>query len=484
MLESLLTSDGTQTRVRPAVVAGAFYPADEKSLRGMMDQMLAQLPAAAAAAPDVALVAPHAGYIYSGPVAAYAYQTLAGRSFQRVVVIAPSHAEAFSYSSIYDGDAYSTPLGQIAIDRDFARMLAASHTSIRLSSHGHMPTPQGAEHAVEVQLPWLQRMLGSFTLVPIVMGDASYAASRALGMALAAHCGAETLIVASSDLSHYHPYDEAVRMDHQTLDAIAAWDYFSLARNIESRQWEACGGAPIVAAMIAARRLGANHSQVLRYANSGDTAGPRDRVVGYGAVALTHSPQADAGQETFTLSDADKAALLALARSAVETAVRERRTVEPATSQSAALLAERGAFTTLHRHGQLRGCIGFTAPRKSLAETIRDTAILAALRDPRFAPVQTAELADLEYEISVLSPLTPVLDPHTIRVGEDGLLIKQGEREGLLLPQVPVEWKWDREKFLQQTCHKAGLPNDAWKDAETDIFSFTAVVFGEKKPVH
>jgi AmmeMemoRadiSam system protein B/AmmeMemoRadiSam system protein A len=468
--------------VRPPAVAGSFYPADAKMLAATMKQMLAEVPPIALGGPVLALVAPHAGYVYSGPVAAYAYAALQGRKFQRVVVLAPSHCESFSYSSIYDGDAYATPLGNLPIDHAFARRLEQTSSSIRISSHGHAVSAQGGEHAIEVQLPWLQQVLGGVQLVPIVMGDHSFEASRALGVALAAlMADGETLIVASSDLSHYHPYDDAVRMDHKTLDALADWDYFSMARNFEGRVWEACGGAPIVAAMIASERLGANRAEVLHYANSGDTAGSRAKVVGYGAAALTKAAHEDEAETPFSLSDVDKASLLTLARATVEHAVRDQQNYEPSAAVSEALQQERGAFVTLHKRGQLRGCIGFTSARKPLYLTVRDTAQLAALRDPRFSPVSAAELPDLDYEISVLSPLRKVLDVRRIGVGVHGLLIKRGSHEGLLLPQVPVEQGWDRETFLTYTCNKAGLPPNAWKDDSTDIFSFTAVVFGEKE---
>jgi len=471
-----------ETKIRPAAVAGGFYPADAASLNEMMQQMLDQAPAASLNGETLALIAPHAGYIYSGPVAACAYSALAGKNFHRVVIIAPSHAESFPFSSVYDGEAYETPLGTLSVDQEFAAALAKASSTIRLSGHGHATTEQRSEHAVEVQLPWLQHQLGDFLLVPIVMGEHSYEASRALGVALAELCqDGKTLLVASSDLSHYHAYDEAVRMDHQALEAIAEWDYFNLSRNVANRHWEACGAAPIVATMIASERLGANQAQILYSANSGNTAGSRDRVVGYGAVALLRSTEAKEATHSYSINAEDKTTLLALARSTVETAVREDRALDPPTETSPELQQERGAFTSLHLHGKLRGCIGFTAPRKTLAGTVRDTALLAALRDPRFSPVQAAELDDLEYEISVLSPLRRVLDPTQIKIGVHGLLIKNGDKEGLLLPQVPVEWKWDRETFLAQSCHKAGLPLDAWKDPETDIFAFTAVVFHEKR---
>ena len=226
-------------KVRQAGVAGGFYPADPKVLTAMIDDMLAQATPPPIHDPILAVVAPHAGYQYSGPVAAYTYAELKGRKFSRVVVIAPSHYEAFDFTSVYEGDAYATPLGKVPVDKAFARQLAKMSSTMQLSSRGHDPTSAGAEHAIEVQLPWLQRVLGDFQLVPIVMGDQSYESSRALGVALAklirATKGRDTLMLASSDLSHYHPYDEAEKIDHKTLNALEAWDYFSMSRNFQAR---------------------------------------------------------------------------------------------------------------------------------------------------------------------------------------------------------------------------------------------------------
>jgi AmmeMemoRadiSam system protein B/AmmeMemoRadiSam system protein A len=480
-------SAASPQKVRQAGVAGGFYPADPKALSAMIDDLLAHATPPPIHDPILAVVAPHAGYQFSGSVAAYTYAELKGRKFSRVVVIAPTHYVGFDFTSIYDGDAYATPLGTVQVDKAFARQLVKLSPTIQLSGMGHDITPAGAEHAIEVQLPWLQRVLGEFQLVPIVMGDQSYESSRALGLALAnmiqdKKWGGNTLIVASSDLSHYHPYDEAVTIDHKTLGALAAWDYYSMSRNFQTRVWEACGGAPIVAAMIAAERMGANQAQVLKYANSGDTSGDRSRVVGYSADVFVKAPTGKAVETPFSLSDRDKSELLALARKSVEQAVGQRKQYEPGATASEALNQDRGAFVTLSESGELRGCIGYTSATKPLYLTVRDTATLAALRDPRFPPVSASELPQLEYEISVLSPLRRVMDPQQIKVGQDGLLMKNGNHEGLLLPQVPVEQNWNRQKFLEETCRKAGMSSTCWQDADTDIFRFTAVVFGEHKP--
>jgi len=471
----------TQT-VRPAAVAGGFYPADPKELTTMIDDMLAHASPPPISGTIVAAVAPHAGYQYSGTVAAYTYAALKGHKFSRVVVIAPSHFEAFDFTSVFDGDAYATPLGAVPVDRAFAARLAKMSTTIRLSSQGHMPTPKGGEHALEVELPWLQRALGDFQLVPIIMGDQSYESSRALGMALSKMIqGNDTLILASSDLSHYHAYDDAVKIDHKTLNALQAWDYFSMSQNFETRAWEACGGAPIVAAMIAAERMGANQAVVLKYGNSGDTTGDHSRVVGYSADVFLKNQAGAKAEPQFSLNGHDKDELLALARKSVEYVVREKKVLEPSASSSEALNQERGAFVTLMKLGELRGCIGYTSAVKPLYIAVRDTATLAAMRDTRFQPVGASELPQLEYEISVLSPLRRVLDIREVKVGQHGLLMRNGDHEGLLLPQVPVEQKWDRRQFLEETCMKAGMSSGCWNDENTDIFMFSAVVFGEKR---
>jgi hypothetical protein len=482
-------------KVRPAGVAGGFYPADPKELTQMIDTLLARNTVAQVQGPPVALVCPHAGYMFTGPVAAACFAQLKGRKYTRVVVIAPSHFVPFSFNSVFDGDAYATPLGQVPVDKDFRAKLAHLDSNMRISGRGHDKETENAEHALEVQLPWLQRTLGDFKLVPIIMGEQDYGKERSLGRAIAkalladtAEARAQTLILVSSDLSHYHPYDYANNVDHQTLQAIAEWDYLSLSRNFEmwehgAQTWEACGGGGIVAGMIAAEQLGATHAQILKYANSGDATGDKTRVVGYGAVAITReAPAANKKSADFTLTGREKDALMKIARASVETAVRDRKMYVVGSTGFPRLEEARGAFVTLKEHGELRGCIGYITPMKSLAETVRDVAAYAALEDSRFSPVTSQELPLLEYEISVMSPLRRVLDVKDIKVGKHGLIMKQGDTEGLLLPQVPVEEHWDKNTFLEETCHKAGLPRQAWKEDDTDIFMFTALVFGEHSP--
>jgi len=477
-------SDNQKEKVREPGVAGAFYPEDAGDLSAMVDSLLALAKPPRIEGTIIGLISPHAGYIYSGHVAASGYELLKDRNIKRVIVISPSHLIAFHGAAVYDGQAYQTPLGRIAVDEVFSRRLAEASTSVILSSEGHETIRQGrTEHALEVQLPFLQQVLGDFKLVAIVMGDQDYEDCRALGFALAETItDKQTIIVASSDLSHFHKYNEAVKMDAKIVSAVEEWDYFNLSRNLSHRVWEACGGGPIVAMMIAAERLGANQVKVIKYANSGDVpAGQKNSVVGYMSAVFWHDGKA-AGNKEFglKLSKEEQAHLLTIARQSVEEAVKHGNvsSCEPGDFES--LKKDRGAFVTLTENGQLRGCIGYTAAVQPLYETVRDAALSAATKDPRFPQVSENELPKLAYEISVLSPFKKISDINKIEVGRHGLLIRKGRYEGLLLPQVATDYQWDRLTFLQQTCRKAGLPTNAWQDPDTDVFIFSAFVFGEE----
>ena len=229
--------------------------------------------------------------------------------------------------------------------------------------------------------------------------------------------------------------------------------------------------------MIAAERLGANQDRILKYANTGDVTGDRSRVVGYGAVTFIQSESAPAKSEPISLGQNEKDALIGLAKKSVETAVREKKLYEPPSTGFEAMSGEYGVFVTLREKRELRGCIGLITPNKPPYLGVRDAATLAAIRDPRFSPVDAGELGQLEYEVSVLTPFRRVFDVKEVQVGRDGLFMIQGRNGGLLLPQVPIEQHWDRKTFLEEACVKAGLPRQAWRDEATDIFTFSASVF-------
>ena len=478
-------------QVRPPAVAGAFYPADSAQLDGMLTEMLVNSKVLSPRVMPSGLVSPHAGYIYSGIVAAAGYRQLQGFHYKTVVIVAPSHREYFEHAALLCSGSYAMPLGEVRINEALARKIAASGgEDVQCSQRGHIQTGMSmGEHSLEVQLPLLQKVLGAFTLVPIVMGKQDGALSRVLGEALAGAIGPadSVLLVASSDLSHYHSYAEANRLDGRLAGYVGGYDCAGLRRALGSGEVEACGGGPILAVMEACRRLGATEVKITEQANSGDTSGEKNRVVGYlSAVLYKPADVEKASQhnlnpgEAMPLTEEEKQYLLSLARRTIENVVRGEKL--PAPEAITPVLAEnRGAFVTIKKRGQLRGCIGLIQGIKPLVETVSEMASAAALRDPRFNPVTRDELPELELEISALTPIKPVKDVRKVQVGRDGLIVRRGQFQGLLLPQVATEYGWDRDTFLAQTCRKAGLPPDAWKAEGTEISSFSAEVFCEKE---
>ena len=475
--------------VRKAAVAGQFYPGSRDSLARDVDRYLAAAPAPGLDGELVAIVSPHAGYMYSGPVAAHGYAYARGRQYDTVVIVSPSHRFAFRGASVFASGAYETPLGLVPVDADLAALVLDEEAGIVEEPRAH-----AAEHALEVQIPFLQRALGTFRIVPIVMGDQNRAAALALGRSIAravAKTGARgrVLLVASTDLSHYHSQTEAASLDRRVIDRLNAFDPDGLLKALASGECEACGGGPMAAVMFAAKELGADSAKVVKYATSGDVTGDKSEVVGYvSAVLYTAGAREAAGDGEKAapapkpyegLTVAEKKALLALARASIGAALSGRKAPEPA-MKSDALDTECGAFVTLEKRGQLRGCIGYVRAAKPLRQTVAEMAVQAAFHDPRFPAVSADELADIDIEISVLSPLEEVRNVSTIEVGKHGLVVQQGARSGLLLPQVATDYGWDRETFLDHTCQKAGLPAGAWREEGVVILRFTAEVFGEK----
>jgi AmmeMemoRadiSam system protein B/AmmeMemoRadiSam system protein A len=478
-----------QTR-KPAV-AGQFYPGDPVALSRQITGFFKNAKKELIVGDVVALMVPHAGYDYSGQVAAYAFKLLEGLSFETVVVISPTHVVPFRGASVYNGGAYETPLGTIPADTLAAGKIADASDVISLSAVGHSSGGMRGEHSLEVELPFLQTVLGTFKLVAIVMGDQDWSTCEALGNALAKSLeGKSALIVASSDLSHFHPYNEAIRLDKVVQDDVAAFDPQELFSDLSSGACEACGGGPVVAAMLAARGLGADKSKVLKYANSGDVTGDRSGVVGYMAAVFYNSKPSQGNKKTsgkeqtgvdMGLSDKDKATLMNIARTTIEQRVKGQK---PPTFEvdSPVLKEKRGAFVTIHERGQLRGCIGYITAVKPLYVTVEEMAEAAALNDHRFSPVTSEELPSLDLEISVLTPLRKIDDVNDIEIGKHGILLKKGYYQGVFLPQVATEQGWDRTTFLNELCFKAGIPDpNCWKSKDAELYVFSAEVFEEKK---
>jgi AmmeMemoRadiSam system protein B/AmmeMemoRadiSam system protein A len=468
--------------IRESILAGSWYPGDPKRLRQDVETYLEKASAADLQGQLVALIAPHAGYSYSGQVAAYAYKLLAHRKFETVVIIAPSHRAYFSGVSVYDRGGFRTPLGVVPLDRELIGALKERDRRIRYVAEAH-----AREHSLEIQLPFLQVVMPGFKLVPLIMADQSFKSCEWLAEAVADAIGKKSvLVVASSDLSHFHPYQEAKKLDRVVLDQMNAFDPRGLSENLQSGKCEACGGGPMVTAMLIAKKLGANKSQVLHYANSGDVTGDHSGVVGYMAAAVwinakeNENAQKDRRQRKvgvdLGLTPEEKRALLDLARRTIEAKCHGERVPVPE-AQSPTFSEPRGAFVTIHKQGKLRGCIGQIQARQPLIRTVAEMAVAAAFDDPRFPPLRREELKDIDIEISVLTPLQRITDVGEIQVGTHGIYLRRGGYSGLLLPQVATEWGWDRNTFLEHTCEKAHLPKEAWKDKKTEIYIFSADVF-------
>ena len=479
-------SKGSQNIRKPAV-AGLFYPASAVELSKTIADLYAKVEKAPLEERPLGLVVPHAGYPYSGRTAARAYKLLQGEEYETVVVISPSHTVFFKGAAVFDGDGYETPLGLIPTDKALSKRLGSIHPSVYLSKMGHASGSTRGEHALEVQLPFLQLVLGSFKLVAVVLGDQEEDSINALGEALASTLkGTDTLIVASTDLSHFHSEKSARRLDYNVQHAIEKFDAQLLMKTLDEGQGEACGGGVVAAVMKAARRLGGKRVQFLEYTTSGETTGDYQEVVGYmsaaivsGEKALPHKAvigETEARKKPiFELSDQEQARFVSIARAAIEAQLVGKEYTAPDIEKFEEF---RGVFIRLFVDGEPRGMMGRVKARRPLPEAVAVEAVEAACEDPNAEPLTEDELKHAEIEISILEPLQRVHDFDEIKIGRDGLMVKLDMHSALILPQQATANNWDSAEFLQQTCLKAGLPKSIYLDKHAQVYKFTAIVFG------
>ena len=461
-------------QIRRAEFAGSWYPGDPTELQRTVDEFLGEAEPAEGA--PIVLIVPHAGYVFSGPVAAAGFRQLRQGKYDTAVIIASDHQMPLSNPiSVWAGGGFQTPLGLVPVNAGLAKDLIAAERRIK----SDLAAYEG-EHMIEIELPFLQRACPDCSIVPVLMGSDQEEDIQALSDALLKALPRErAVIIISSDLSHYPTYEDAQVIDKATLAAIQTGDPERLRGTIAETMRMgysnlatcACGEAPILAGMRVAKGLGADQVTILSYQNSGDRPqGGRSQVVGYGAVMFCRPRDRE-------LTESQRKELLSLARAAIEGQLRtgdipDYQTEEPALSSRS------GAFVTLKEQGELRGCIGRLVADAPLYRTVQEMAVAAATSDPRFRPLALAEMGKVSLEISVLSPLRPITDVEQIEVGKHGLLIMAGGRQGVLLPQVAVEEGWGREEFLENLCLKAGLSRDCWTKKAT-IYAFTAIVFSE-----
>lgn len=476
--------------VREPAVAGQFYPDEANRLTNAITAFMENARPAAGERP-LAIVVPHAGYIYSGQIAADAYNQARAFDYDLIVILGTNHTTGGYHGvSIYSGEGYRTPLGVATIDRDVVHQLQALDKDFGFYAPVHQ-----REHSVEVQVPFVQTLFPEADIVAAVVGTPDVDLCTRFGQALAnVLAERNALIVTSSDLSHYPNYEDAVNVDHQTLASVTSLEPAQLRETVRRQMGKhvdelatcACGEGPILTTMVAAKALGANCGTLISYANSGDVAiGSHDRVVGYGAVTFSKSdncPQNRMGFESqesgeASLSDTHKQQLLHLARQTIKQYLTSDTTPLPR-HDAPALQRKQGAFVTLTKDGQLRGCIGHMAEDLPLDQVVSSMALQAAFNDRRFTPVRSNEMDDIELEISVLTPFEQVSGYDQIKVGRDGVVLEKDGRRAVFLPQVAPEQGWDRDTMLSHLARKAGLSADAWRNGAT-FYTFQAIVFAE-----
>ncbi len=431
--------------IRPSAVGGTFYPGNAVTLSASIDAMLEEAvrrnpPAEIGSLPKVIIV-PHAGYIYSGPVAASAFSLIRGGkgTINRVVLVGPVHRVPVKGVALSSASFFETPLGMIPLDSNAAQELA-DVPEIIVSDAAH-----GMEHSLEVQLPFLQRVLGEFSLIPLAVGDTGAGVVAQLLERLWG--GPETLIVISTDFSHYKSYEAARIMDDATIQSL-------LNLQLLTSYEQACGALPVNGLIVAARHKGLV-PRLIDVRNSGDTAGDKDRVVGYASLAL---------YEKASVQDDRGRLLLAIARATLSS----RFGILHAVDESAPWLAEPGAcFVTLTKGGELRGCIGSLEPYRPLLQDLKQNALAAAFRDPRFPALELGELDKIRVEVSLLSSVSTIIFSDEadalaqLRPGIDGVIFEYGANRGTFLPQVWEQVPHPRDFFMHLKL-KAGLKPDFW----------------------
>jgi AmmeMemoRadiSam system protein B/AmmeMemoRadiSam system protein A len=482
----------TDVDAREPVVAGKFYPASSPKLKLAIEKFMEDAVPVNVKKP-VAIIVPHAGYIFSGQICADGLKHTSQEQYDVVVILGTNHTSLeFQKISLYPGEGFRTPLGTALIDREVVSALVnADPADCMLDKSLHEQ-----EHSVEVIVPFIQVIFPNAKIVPVVVGSPDVQMCSRFGKALAKVLqNKRALIIASSDLSHYPNAKTAATVDKETLEAITTLDPVVLQATIQSHMdrripylsTSVCGEAPIITAMVAAKSLGATRGIVVSYANSGDTAfGEQSRAVGYGAVVLTAgetgkntsgSGQSASVPLTGSLRPSDKKALLVFARETISRIILTD-TAPLARGFGPHLQQPQGVFVTIKKNGELRGCIGRILADEPLCKLVGTMALQAALNDRRFLPLSANELNDIEIEISVLTPIKQVAGAADIVVGRDGVVLSKEGRSAVFLPQVASEQRWNRQELLDNLCLKAGLSADCWKKG-AQFSTFQAVVFGE-----
>ena len=470
---------------REPAVAGQFYPGNPAELKGELNKLFAAVPYGNQPANVIAIISPHAGFIYSGGVAASGFMQIdPEKKYDNVFVIGSSHRMKFEGAAIYTRGNYRTPLGIVEVNLELARELVENIPCFNDSSDAHM-----GEHSLEVQLPFLQRRLKKpFRIVPIVIGAQRASTCHTIAMALNPYFTGSNLFVISTDFSHYPGYDDSYAIDRRTSAAILSNEPEKVINyvvrdepDIRNLQTKLCGWTSVLTLMYLTESKPGIHYTLVDYKNSGDAPnyGDKSRVVGYCAISVTMDENPENESGIFTLSTADRIKLLEIAREAVTDYLRTGHSPEIDSAElTPSLMKHVGAFVTFHKQGKLRGCTGRFNPGIPLWKVIQELSVSSAIRDHRFSPLCLEEIHEISIEISVLSPLTRIRSASEIIPGKHGIYMIKGSNSGTYLPQVAIRTGWTPEELLGNCARdKAGIGWDGWKDAE--LYTYEAVVFGE-----
>jgi len=471
---------------REPAVAGQFYPRNPAELKSELNKLFAAVTYGNLPANVIAIISPHAGYVYSGGVAAASFmQVDPEKDYDNVFIIGSSHRVAFEGAAIYTRGNFKTPLGLVEVNRDLGRELVENNSCFNDRPDAHI-----GEHSLEVQLPFLQyRLKKPFRIVPIVIGTQRASTCRKIAMALNPYFNGSNLFVISTDFSHYPGYDDATAIDKKTAAAILANEPEKLInyiiRNddtaISNLQTKLCGWTSVLTLMYLTEKKPGVHYTLVDYKNSGDAPyyGDKSRVVGYCAISVTIEEKPTPGESTFTVSRADRKKLLVVAREAITNYLKTGHIPEiELPDLSPALLKHAGAFVTLHKQGKLRGCIGRFNPDSPIYKVVQEMAVSSAVRDHRFSPLSLEEIPEISIEISILSPLTRIRSASEIVLGKHGIYMIKGANSGTYLPQVAGKTGWTLDEFLGNCARdKARIGWDGWKNAE--LYTYEAVVFGK-----
>ncbi len=486
-----------EENVRQPSVGGTFYPGDPTTLQNKINEFLSSSNDQMDDDQVVKLlIVPHAGYEYSGSVAASGFKQIENKQYDKVILIGSSHQSFFQGAAVDENTVWQSPLGKVDVDVAAAQEIVDADENFNFNSSAH-----AQEHSLEVQLPFLQTVLDNFKIVPILFGQTTDEDVNKLASTINQLLTPNTLILISTDLSHYPSYDIANSVDERTISSILSGDPEKFEQKVTEQMSEGypnldtcvCAEKAVKTAMIVAQNItlqerdiytapGAESNwQLLKYANSGDIVGEKNRVVGYAALAFSQKiSNVQSSNVQNELKKENKNKLLEIARETLETYVTTGKKPDFEITDSG-LDEKLGVFVTLRKDDQLRGCMGKFDPDTPLWETVVDRTIAAAAQDPRFSPVSAEEIDKLTIEISVLSKPEPINDWQKIELGTHGVIVQKGNQAGTYLPQVGVEEDWESvEEFLAHLCaNKAGLPIDCYKDPNTELLTYTADVFSE-----